>query len=147
MIGIKHNEDQDEQKQDALSDVPLPVENDEWFSESGYDGQLAVDVYQTADTIVIKSPIAGVAAEDIDIAVNGDVVTIRGRRQQGEKIADKDYLFQECYWGGFSRSIILPADVQTEKVVAEMKNGVLTVRMPKARSQSVRVIPVRSRDE
>ncbi len=147
MIGIKHSEEQEEKKQEVPADVPLPVENDDWFSESGYDGQLAVDVYQTPDAIVIKSPIAGVAAEDIDISVNGDVVTIRGRRQQGEKIQDKDYLFQECYWGGFSRSIILPADVQTEKVIAEMKNGVLTVRMPKAKSQSVRVIPVRSRDE
>lgn len=147
MIGIKRGEDQEEKQQDVPPDAALPVENDDWFSESGYDGQLAVDVYQTADVIVIKSPIAGVAAEDIDISVNGDVVTIRGRRQQGEKIPDKDYLFQECYWGGFSRSIILPADVQTEKVIAEMKNGVLTVRMPKAKSQSVRVIPVRSRDE
>lgn len=147
MIGIKRGEDQEEKQQDAQVGIPLPAENDDWFSESGYDGQLAVDVYQTADTIVIKSPIAGVAAEDIDISVNGDVVTIRGRRQQGEKIADKDYLFQECYWGGFSRSIILPADVQTEKVIAEMKNGVLIVRMPKAKAQSVRVIPVRSKDE
>lgn len=116
--------------------------DEEWFGEGDYDGQLAVDVFQTPETIVIKSPIAGVVPEDMDIAVNGDVVTIRGRRQQQETVAEHDYLFQECYWGGFSRSIILPTEVDVARVTAEMKNGILTVTLPKAKHQSVRVIRV-----
>ncbi len=123
---------------------PFPVNDhdSDWFGDADYDGQLAVDVYQTADTIVITSPIAGVTPEDLDIAVNGDVVTIRGRRKQEPQSADREYLFQECYWGGFSRSIILPTEVQVDKVTAQMKNGVLFITMPKAKSNTLRVIRV-----
>lgn len=116
-------------------------END-WFVGADYDGQLAVDVYQTPTEIIIKSPIAGVAPEDLDIAVNGDVVTIRGRRRQEQTEAGHEYLFQECYWGGFSRSVILPVDVQADRVTAQLRNGILTVTLPKAQSTAVRVIPV-----
>lgn len=150
MIGIKRNEEKEQaepEQPNGPTGFTMPEENEDWFSRSEYEGQLAVDVYQTENAIIIKSPIAGVVAEDIDISINGDMVTIRGRRQSGEKIPEKDYLFQECYWGGFSRSIILPTDVQADKVQAEMKNGVLIVKLPKAKAQSVRVIPVVSKDE
>ena len=125
---------------------PVPAvsgdpEND-WFVGADYDGQLAVDVYQTPTEIIIKSPIAGVAPEDLEIAVNGDVVTIRGRRRQEQTEADREYLFQECYWGGFSRSVILPVDVQADRVTAQLRNGILTVTLPKAQSTAVRVVPV-----
>lgn len=118
-------------------------EDESWLGEEEFDGQLAVDVYQTPSSIVIKSPIAGVEPEDLDVAVNRDVVTIRGKRRQRETIAQQDYLFQECYWGSFSRSIILPTEVQVDKVSAEMKNGVLTVTLPKAKGNSPRVIRVK----
>lgn len=124
------------------SGMPIPVEHDDWFGQEELDGQLAVDVYQTPNAIIIKSPIAGVERDDLDIAVNRDVVTIRGRRKLQERIADADYLFQECYWGGFSRSLILPVEVQVDKVTAELKNGILTIILPKTRENAVRVIPV-----
>ena len=106
--------------------------NGEWLDEDDFSGQLAVDVYQTKDEIIIKSTIAGVSTEDIDIAINNDMITIRGKREEEETIGEDDYFYRECYWGGFSRSIILPCDVKSDKVNASMKNGVLTIILPKA---------------
>ncbi|MDP2684677.1 MAG: Hsp20/alpha crystallin family protein [bacterium] len=104
----------------------------EWLDDDDFSGQLAVDVYQTKDEIIIKSTIAGVRTEDIDIAINNDMITIRGKREKEESITEDDYFYRECYWGGFSRSIILPCDVKSDKVKANMKNGVLTIALPKA---------------
>jgi HSP20 family protein len=113
---------------------------EEWLDEDYEEGQLSVDVYQTKDTIVIKSTIAGVKPENIDISINNDMVTIRGKREVEETVLEEDYFYQECYWGGFSRSIILPMEIVAEKVEASLKNGVLTVALPKAkRSKSVSI--------
>lgn len=106
------------------------IEENDWLGES-YDGQLSIDVFQTEKEIIIKSTIAGVKPEDIDISINKDMVTIRGRRHQEETVLDENYLYRECYWGGFSRSIILPTDIKAEKVKATLKNGILTVVLPK----------------
>lgn len=107
------------------------VDNGAWLEEN-YDGQLSVDVYQTENSIVIKSTIAGVKSEDIDVSINNDMVTIRGLRQRQEEVAKEDYFYQECYWGGFSRSIILPVEVKEDKIDAVLENGILTVILPKA---------------
>ena len=117
------------------------TEGDEkWLEEDYEEGQLSVDVYQTNDTIVIKSTIAGVKPEDIDISINNDMVTIRGKRETEKTISEDEYFYQECYWGGFSRSIILPMEILPDKVDANLKNGVLTVTLPKAKkSKSVSV--------
>jgi HSP20 family protein len=115
--------------------------DDRWLSEN-LEGQLAVDVYQTDATIVVQSAVAGVRVDDLDITVNNDMVTIRGVRRREQPVSAQDYFYQECYWGGFSRSIILPVDVRSDKVSATLKNGILTVILPKAdkpRSKSVRV--------
>lgn len=105
--------------------------SDNWFKED-YEGELSVDVFQSGDDIVIKSTIAGIRPEDVDITVNKDMVTIRGERHTTEEIAHDDYFFQECYWGGFSRSIILPQAVKTDKIKATLENGILTIVLPKA---------------
>lgn len=113
----------------------------DWLDEN-YEGQLSVDVYGTDGEVVIVSTIAGVKPEDIDIAINNDMLTIRGQRTQEKEESVTDYYYQECYWGGFSRSIILPVEVDADNVSASLKNGVLVVRLPrsrKAKSISVRV--------
>lgn len=107
------------------------------------EGQLTIDVYQTEDDIVIKSTIAGVKPEDLDVNINNDMVTIRGERVQGEDVDSEDYYYQECYWGPFSRSVILPVEIISEKAEATMKNGILTVRLPKADVTKTRKIQVR----
>jgi HSP20 family protein len=115
----------------------------DWMDED-LSGQLSVDVYQTKDDIVIKSTIAGVKPEDIDISINNDMVTVRGIRKKDNEIPDEDYFYRECYWGGFSRSIILPCEIKADKVEAIIKNGVLTIIMPKAAKVSkVKVIKVK----
>ncbi|MBI5466946.1 MAG: Hsp20/alpha crystallin family protein [Candidatus Kerfeldbacteria bacterium] len=101
-----------------------------WIDDE-YGGQLAVDVYQLKDEIVIRAAIAGVKADDIDISVNNDMVTIKGRRQLEDEVAESAYLYQECYWGGFSRTVILPVEVNADKVKASLKNGILRVLLPK----------------
>ena len=131
----------DKKEEARAGQTPEEFTETDWLSEN-YDGQLSIDVYQTTKDIVIKSTIAGVKPEDIDISINKDMVTIRGKRQQDEEISESDYLYQECYWGGFSRSIILPTDIKADKVEATLKNGILIVVLPKAnkpKSQNIKV--------
>ncbi|MEA3398353.1 MAG: Hsp20/alpha crystallin family protein [Patescibacteria group bacterium] len=109
-------------------------EDEKWLSEDYEEGQLSIDVYQTPHKIIVKSTIAGVKPEDIDISVNNDMLTIRGKREMEEKINEENYLFRECYWGSFSRSIILPVEIETDKIEAVLENGVLTIILPKAKN-------------
>ncbi len=106
----------------------------EWLVSDYEEGQLSIDVYQTADKIMVKSTIAGVKPEDIDISINNDMLTIRGKRQADNEISDKDYLYKECFWGAFSRSIILPVEIEAENIEASLENGVLTISLPKAKN-------------
>lgn len=128
-----------------ISAASEPKEKD-WLEER-YDGQLAVDVYQTGDSIVIQSTVAGVRPEDIDVSISNDLVTIRGVRHQDQEVADEDFFTQECYWGGFSRSIVLPVDVLSEKADASMKNGILTITIPKVRTAKTQVVRVKHEEE
>jgi HSP20 family protein len=105
-----------------------------WLNEDFEEGQLSIDVYQTPADIVVKSTIAGVKPEDIDISINNDMLTIRGKREMNEQIKNEHYLYRECYWGSFSRSIILPLEIEANKIDATLENGVLTVTLPKAKN-------------
>ena len=95
------------------------------------EGHLTIDVFQTEDEIVIQSTIAGVDTNELDISVTNDMVTIKGKRAPEQKLKPSDYYWQELYWGPFSRSIILPVDVDADAAKAAMKNGLLTIRLPK----------------
>lgn len=95
------------------------------------EGQLTIDVYQTPAEIVVESTIAGVDPENLDVDISPESVTIRGKREKEVKISEEDYFYQECYWGKFSRSVILPQEIDPEKSEAALKNGVLTIHMPK----------------
>jgi len=95
------------------------------------EGQLVIDVYQTPEEYVIKSTIAGVNPDDLDIDIRNDMVTIRGNRRKDEEVTEDNYLYQECYWGPFSRTIILPEEINTDSSKALLKNGILTIRLPK----------------
>ncbi len=115
---------------------------DEAFSGEP-EGQLTIDVYQTAGDIVVESAIAGVRPEDIDINVTNDSITIRGERQREHTIKDEDYFYQECYWGRFSRSVILPQEVDPDSASVNFKNGVLTVKLPKVNKKKNRKLKVK----
>lgn len=126
-------------------DVPTQakdIEGEDWLEE--YEGQLAIDAYQTQDNVVIKAPIAGVSPEDLEISITDEVVTVKGERKD-EQLVDKDgYFCQECYWGAFSRSYILPVAVDANKADASLKNGILTIIIPKQEKTKTRILKVKS---
>lgn len=111
------------QKQSAKTD-------DEWLTHEP-EGQLSLDVFETPESVIIISPIAGAKPENLEIFVSNDLVTIRGAREDCSDRTDRNYLFQECFWGKFSRSIILPVHIKSDESEAVIKNGVLTITLPK----------------
>ena len=139
-------EEEAEQETVTPKTIKEPVKEDWVDSGDSYEGQLSVDVYQTPDSVVIKSTIAGVKPEDVDVSIENDMLTIRGQRKQEETIDEGDYFYQECYWGGFSRSIILPVEVVTDKIDASLRDGVLTVTLPKAKKSKGISIKVKRED-
>ncbi len=102
-----------------------------WLGEELAEGQLLVDVYQTPDNIIVKSTMAGVKPENLFISLNHDILTIKGKREHENLVDDNDYLLRECYFGSFSRTIILPDEVDSKKIEAILENGVLTVVLEK----------------
>ena len=116
--------------------------DDDYYDEG--EGQLTIDLYQTPDEIILESPIAGVKSEDLDISITNESVTITGKREKERKIKDEDYFYQEAYWGRFSRSIILPQEVDAEKSEATIKNGVLIIKLPKLNRQRSKKLKVQS---
>ncbi len=102
-----------------------------WSEEEEKDGELTVDVYQTAEMIMIKTMIAGVRPEDLDISITRDMVTIRGRREEEKTVRDEDYFARELYWGTFSRTITLPSEIDVDESEAIEKHGLLILKLPK----------------
>ena len=117
--------------------------NEEEIYSPEAEGQLTIDVYQTEGEIIIKSTIAGVKPEDLDVTINNDMVVIKGERKNEEVVSNENYYYQECYWGGFSRSVVLPAEVVSDKAEASLKNGILTIKLPKADTTKSKKIQVR----
>jgi HSP20 family protein len=95
------------------------------------DGELAVDVYQTPTHILIKAMIAGVRPEDLDVSITRDMVTIRGKRERAVEGNAGDFFFQELYWGSFSRTVVLPQEVEIEEAEASEKHGLLVIKLPR----------------
>lgn len=119
------------------------TEGQDWLDE--YEGQLAVDVYQTEDEVVLKAPIAGVRPEDLEISITDEVINIKGERKQIEEVSRENFLAQECYWGAFSRSYILPVAVDSQKTAAHLdKSGILTIRIPKLEKSKTKMIEIKT---
>ncbi len=114
---------------------------EEWLEEEE-EGQLAVDAYQDDENVVIKAPIAGVNIEDLEISITDEVVTVKGQRRNEQEIDRSNYFVQECYWGGFMRSYILPVSVDAAKAEAFLRNGILTIKIPKQEKTKTRVLKV-----
>lgn len=99
--------------------------------EDEEDAQLTVDVYETPSEIVIKTMVAGVKPEDLDVAITRDSVTIRGKREEDRTISSEDYFHRELYWGTFSRTVVLPQEIDVDEAEAAEKFGMLILRLPK----------------
>jgi HSP20 family protein len=127
-------------EEEVFSNDETPTTGSDWFTQSETEGQLAVDVYETENEIVVKAPVAGVSEEDIDVIVRPDMVTISGERKEEHEVANENYVARECFWGTFSRSVALPSEGEADKSSATLKKGILTVRMPKSKKhQTFRV--------
>lgn len=103
--------------------------------EKEQDAELAVDVSQTPNEIIIKTMVAGVNPEELEVSISQEMVIIKGSRRQSYEMEDKDFFHKELYWGSFARTILLPGEVRSEEAIAELKHGLLTIRLPKIDKQ------------
>ncbi|MBM3261710.1 Hsp20/alpha crystallin family protein [Candidatus Kaiserbacteria bacterium] len=114
-------------------------------SQEEPEGELAVDVYQTPDAIIVKTLVAGVQPSTVDIALTREMITISGTRVDEREAEEDDYFFRELYWGAFSRTIILPEEVDVDAAEASEKHGVLMIRLPKVNKNRQTKLKVRAR--
>lgn len=114
------------------------------LEESEEEGQLTVDVFQTPDEIVLKTMVAGVRPEDLDINITRDMVTIRGKREEVAEIHEHDYFHRELYWGSFARTIMLPEEIEVEEAEAIERHGLLTIKLPKVDKSKQNKLRVKS---
>ncbi len=129
--GIKMTEE------DSAESTKLAVKGtdegtDPWETEQEEtEGELALDVYQTTNDIIVHTFVAGVKPEDLEINITRDMLTIRGKRQENRVVNDSDFFSRELYWGSFSRTVSLPQEIDPEEAEAIERHGLLTIRLPK----------------
>jgi len=130
---------------DALSNEPtaaIAVEETWDDSEEEFPGQLAVDVYETEDKLVVKARTAGVNKEELDVSISDGILTISGTLSSGDETDATNWHIQECYWGEFSRTLALPVSVKEDEVEAVLKDGVLTIKFNKIRQEAAKKIQI-----
>ena len=116
-----------------------------WVPEDTTAGELAVDVYQTPDAIVVKALVAGVQPGSIDISLTREMLTVSGKREDEKEVQDENYFQRELYWGSFSRTILLPEEIDVDLAEATEKHGILMIRLPKINKKRQTKLKVRSR--
>lgn len=115
--------------------------HDDWLAEET-DGQLAIDVYQDDHNIYVLAPIAGVNSSNVDVSITDEVLTIKGSRSAGHETGPEKHFTQECYWGPFSRSYVLPIAVTSEEAKATLKDGLLKIEIPKDAKAKTKTIKI-----
>lgn len=130
--------------EEGVSIEARETSSDAFDSGDEETGQLAVDVYQTPAEIILQAMVAGVKPETLDIEISREMVTISGSRQKYDEVTQDDYFFQELYWGSFSRTILLPVEIEAEEAEAIEKNGLLTIRLPKINKEKRKALKVKS---
>lgn len=146
---------EDDERYDEEEQEELEVEDDReegrkggetkgenWMQEEADEAELAVDVYQKPSEIVVQTMVAGVKPEDLDVTITREMVTVKGKRTRPKAAAENEYFYEELYWGSFSRTIMLPEEIDVEEAEAISQNGLLTLRLPKIdkkKSQRLRI--------
>lgn len=145
--GVDLKVDKDDEKEREINiKSEIKEEDKRNETEESYDGpegELAVDAYSIDSYFIIEAPIAGVRGEDVDVAITTDTVTIRGKRIKEEREKDRNYLYSECFWGRFARTVNLPQDIDVEKAQASFKNGILKLSLPKINRNKEKKLRVR----
>lgn len=127
---------------DANAPQPMADDVDEWNEDEPVAGQLAVDVYETREKLVVKGRVAGVNKSDLDVSISDNTLTIKGTLSAGSEEDVENYFLQECYWGEFSRSLVLPVPVKEEEIEAMLKDGVLTISFAKMKQDTIKKIEI-----
>jgi HSP20 family protein len=131
-------------KLDEHDEDDISLQEEETTPEEETDGQLAIDMYQTPTEIVIKTMVAGVKPEDLDISITRDMATIKGHREESNDVIGNDFFHKELYWGTFSRTVMLPEEIDVETTEAINKNGLLIITMPKVDKNKQAKVRVKS---
>ncbi len=137
LTGSSNMKDNDEyspfepEKRNLEENISGKIKNDDWMEEEE-DAQLTIDLLQDNEYIIIQSMLAGVKPDDLDVEITQEMITIRGKRKNPNPASNQeDYYCQELYWGPFSRSVLLPQEVDSEKSEAVLKDGLLIIKLPK----------------
>lgn len=137
------NDDELTQDQPQAAPQQVPADNAAWEeSEEDFPGQLAVDVYETDEKLIVKARTAGVNKEDLDVSISDGILTISGTLSSGDDTDATNWHIQECYWGEFSRTLALPVPVKEDEVGAVLKDGVLTISFGKIKQEQAKKITI-----
>lgn len=132
MAGLKFHESEVEIEEVLENKKSSKLEDPAgWMEESNEEGELTVDVHQTPAEIIVQTFVAGVRLEDLNISIMRDMITIKGKREGNKNISDEDYFVRELYWGAFSRTILLPQEIEPSEAEATEKHGLLIIKLPK----------------
>jgi len=146
----RQNREPQPQRQEAKSaprqqEAPA-IHNEAWGSDTiEDDGELSVDVYQTNTDVVVKALVAGVLPSNLEISLTRDMLTISGTREEAREVEDEHYFQKELFWGSFSRTILLPEEVDVDNAEALEKHGILMIRLPKINKTKATKLKVKSR--
>jgi HSP20 family protein len=132
-----------EEEVETEEETGLAEHKESWMEEPE-EGQLAVDVYQTAKEIIVQAMVAGVDPDNLQVNITRDMVTIKGKREENRTISEENYFAQELYWGSFSRTILLPHEVEPEEAEAIERNGLLIIKLPKIEKGKNATVKVKS---
>ncbi len=137
------SEEKEARKEEKIKKISISPKKSasDWLKA---EGQLAVDVYQTENEFCVQAPIAGVEPGDIEVSLENEMLIIKGERREPEKEKEKNYFYQECYWGPFSRQIILPEDIDTQRIKATLTKGILTIKIPRVRKIKKKKITIQT---
>lgn len=141
--GIIANEDEREEEEGVFQKLSSKKDAN-WIEEDTEEAELTVDVYQTSNDIVVQTMIAGVKPEDMELTIARDMISIKGKREESRIIEDNNYFTKELYWGSFSRTILLPQEIDPEEAEATEKHGLLTIKLPKLDKEKKTNIRIKS---
>lgn len=133
-----------EEENEEIKNLSTKKNGNDWIEEENEELELAVDIYQTPTNIILQTMVAGVKTEDLDLTIARDMIIIKGKREESQKIDEENYFVKELYWGKFSRSILLPQEVEPEEVEAVEKHGLLTIKIRKVDKEKRNQIKVKS---
>ena len=118
--------------------------NTDWMEEENEEAELSVDVYQTPTEIMVQTMVAGVKPEDLELTIGRDMITIRGKREESRKVEEENYFSKELYWGAFSRTILLPQEIEPDETEATEKHGLLTIKLQKIDREKKTSVKIKS---